>query len=415
MKYFYFIILIFLLSCSQTDRSGRIKITFWHAMGGKLGIVLDSLVNEFNNSHPSIYVDATSVGNYAAMSQKLMASVMADKPPVMSQVFESWTDQFRKANVIIPLNSFVYGRNGLSEKEISDFFPAIWEDNIWDDTLWSMPFNKSLPVFFYNLDVFDSMGITFPEYWEDFKEICSLYAYSSENKRYALGLPINTWMFETLLFQLGGEILDEEKGEVLFDREEGVRALQLMLDLISKPEVAYLSSGYEHQDEFIAGRTIIAWGSVVSYAFMLKKEPSFRIAAAALPRPRQGSEAYVISGTNVAIFSSASDRQQEAAWEFIKWFNSPEVQAQWSLNTGYIPTRRSSVSKPSLMNHLITIPGMLDIYLKLDLAVSEPKIGAWFAGRIFLAEALEYSMRGVIPPSESLKKAADKLRHELQL
>ncbi|KQC13473.1 MAG: hypothetical protein APR63_08540 [Desulfuromonas sp. SDB] len=406
--------LVFIFSCTS-PHEGKVKITFWHAMGGSLGTTLDSLVEEFNRTHPDIYIQATSVGNYGAMSQKLMASVMAQKPPVISQVFESWTDQFRRAGVIVPLNKYVHSSQGFSPEEIEDFFPAIWDDNMWDDTLWSLPFNKSLPVMFYNLDAFDSLGYEFPVYWEDFLVICSTYAYADPEKfRYVMGLPINTWMFETMLIQLNGQIIDPRSNQVEFDREPGINALNMLIDLIEGNPVAYLSTGYEHQDEFIAGRAIMAWGSVVSYSFMRKKEPTFNIAVAPLPYPREGRPAFVISGTNVAIFSHSTPEQQAAAWEFIKWFNSPQVQAQWSVNTGYIPTRRSSLQDSALRAHLELIPGMLNIYLNLDQAVSEPKIGAWFAGRIFLSEALEYTLRGVLTPQESLFRAAQKLRHEMR-
>lgn len=409
-KYLLLIIIIVLSNCSSVNNKDKVTVTFWHAMGGKLGSVLDSLVDEFNATHTGIYIDATAVGHYGALAQKLMASVMAKKPPVLAQVFGSWTDQFREAEVIVPLNKFAFSEDGYNEEEIEDFYKTIWQNNLWQDTLWSMPFNKSLPVIFYNLDYFDSIGEIFPETWEEFVEVC--IKFKEKNNNYAFGLPINTWMFETILFQLGGELLDEEKRKVSFDDDKGILALKILIELIDE-NVCYLSSGYEHQDEFIANRTLLAWGSVVSYSFMIMKNPEFKIAVAPLPHKECGKGAFVISGTNVTIFSQATIEQRRAAWEFIKWFNSPEVQAVWSLKTGYIPTRRSSLSNIDLKKHLESIPGMLEIYEKLDYAVSEPRMSEWFAGRIFLAEALEYSLREVATPEISLKRAAVKLQHEL--
>lgn len=381
-------------------------------MGGKLGTTLDSLVEEFNSQHAEIRIVATSVGNYGALAQKLMASVMAGKPPVIAQSYESWTDQFREAGAIVPLNSFVNSDAGYTEVEINDYFTPIWNNNIWGDTIWSMPFNKSLGVVFYNYDYFDSLGTGFPSTWENMLGACSVYS-SPENELYAFAMPSNTWFFETALFQRGGALLEETNGEVFFDDSLAVSLLEELKKLTDEERICYLGSGYQSQDEFVTGRTIISWGSVVSYSYMMKKNPSFRIGVSTLPPPTGGKDVSVIAGTNIIIFSKSSPEQQVAAWEFIKWFNSPEVQAVWAINTGYIPTRRSSLRIEEMVNYLSEIPGSDEVYRKIDWAVSEPKIGAWFSGRIYLSQAIEYTLRGVMPADQSLKMASEKLRHDI--
>jgi len=68
---------------------GDVRVVFWHAMGGPLGDVLeDTLIAEFNETHPGIEVVPVTMGNYRALSQKIMASVMAGEPPSMAQAYE---------------------------------------------------------------------------------------------------------------------------------------------------------------------------------------------------------------------------------------------------------------------------------------------------------------------------------------
>jgi len=58
-----------------------VEVIFWHAMGGPLGDMLeDTLIAEFNLLHPDIRVVPVNMGNYNALSQKIMASVMAGSP-----------------------------------------------------------------------------------------------------------------------------------------------------------------------------------------------------------------------------------------------------------------------------------------------------------------------------------------------
>ncbi|MBN1619441.1 ABC transporter substrate-binding protein [candidate division WOR-3 bacterium] len=410
-KRFFALFSLAVLSCSNGQR-GKVTVTFWHAMGGRLGTVLDSLVEDFNGKHTEIRIISSSVGNYGALAQKLMASVMAGKPPVMAQSYESWTDQFRRAGAIVPLNAFVESDAGYSKDEIEDFFRPVWENNYWGDTIWSMPFNKSLGVLFYNADFFDSAGISFPSTWEEMVRLCSLFP-PEKNDYYAFALPSNTWFFETALFQRKGRLLDDATGEVYFDDSISAQLLTELVFLL-KSGNCRLGTGYDGQDEFVSGNILISWGSVVSYSFMAKKNPSFRIGIATLPAPLWGEDVSVISGTNIVIFSKSSPEQQVAAWEFIKWFNSPEVQAAWSASTGYVPTRKSSLDARIMKSYMSGIRGLEEVYLKMSDALTEPKTGAWFAGRIYLSRSIEYALREVVSPEKSLRIGADKLRRDLR-
>ena len=48
-----------------------------------------------------------------------------------------------------------------------------------------------------------------------------------------------------------------------------------------------------------------------------------------------------IYGGDIMI-TKTTPEQQLAAWIFIKWFTSPEIQAQWDIISGYFPTRAST-------------------------------------------------------------------------
>ena len=61
--------LVFLATCGGGEEdSGVVKVTFWHGMGGPLGKVLTSLIDEFNETHPDIEIESVSMGRYTALS-----------------------------------------------------------------------------------------------------------------------------------------------------------------------------------------------------------------------------------------------------------------------------------------------------------------------------------------------------------
>jgi hypothetical protein len=102
-------LMIVCLSCTgvpSRSEDGQVEVVFWHAMGGPLGDMLeDTLIAEFNIQHPHIRVVPVNMGNYRALSQKIMASVMAGSPPGVAQAYETWTAQLIRGGVIVPLDS----------------------------------------------------------------------------------------------------------------------------------------------------------------------------------------------------------------------------------------------------------------------------------------------------------------------
>ncbi len=156
-----FLLLIIVISgCGKKKQtSEKLTIEFWHAMGGPLGDALDIMIKEFNQSHPDIRVKAISMGRYEALSQKLMAAIVSNTQPDLAQAHENWTAKLIEGDAIVPIEKFIKGENGLSKKELDDFFPVFIKSSTFDDTIWAFPFNKSVRVMYYNKDMFYKNGI----------------------------------------------------------------------------------------------------------------------------------------------------------------------------------------------------------------------------------------------------------------
>jgi hypothetical protein len=64
----------------------RVKVTFWHAMGGVAGEAVDRLVQRFNSSQDRVEVEAVYQGSYDDALQKLRAA--GPEGPTIMQVYE---------------------------------------------------------------------------------------------------------------------------------------------------------------------------------------------------------------------------------------------------------------------------------------------------------------------------------------
>jgi len=407
-----------LAACSPHPSDGKaVRVTFWHAMGGPLGRVLESLVKEFNATHPDIEVVSVSMGTYNALSQKIMAAVAAGKPPVIAQAYENWTVELIISKSIVPVQKFIDGPTGLTPESFADILPVFVENNKWDNVIWSFPFNKSVRALYYNKSLFAESGLDPdrpPATWDDYLN----YARKITRDVNGDGRPdiwgtagqINAWTFGNLLLENGGRFLDPKTDLVAFNGPEGIGALKFMKKLLAD-SVGFIASGFEYQNDFLAGKVGMIEGSTVSVAFMAGK---YNFPLGIAPVPAGKVKGMTIAGTNVVIFAKAKPAEQEAAWQFIKWFTDTEQTAKWAAGTYYVPVRRSAFETDILKQRFDQYPGLRETFGQLDYASFEPKIAGWYAGRRYLDErGIEVVLKGNGDVATALDKAAARANAEI--
>ncbi|HDR00357.1 MAG TPA: ABC transporter substrate-binding protein [candidate division WOR-3 bacterium] len=405
---------LFLIACpggdGSTGRDGRVRVVFWHAMGGPLGDALNAMIAEFEQEHPAIVIEPVSMGGYSSLSQKLMGAVQVNAPPNIAQMYESWTTQFHQLNRLIPLDSLVRGAEGLTADQLDDFYPAFIEGNSWDGELVTLPFNKSVPVFFYNIELLRKAGYDeFPGTWSGFR---TMVRKLTDRGRGIWGteMGVNQWMFGCMLRQLGGDFLDADDRPA-FNSEAGVRAAQFQYDILARDSSAVFGVGYDPQNDFLTGGIACIWGTSVSWTFM-KDQMTFPVGVAPIPQWDDRQE--VISfGTNIGLFRTGTEAQVAASWEFVKWFTTPERQAQWAVLTSYVPARRSALDDPRYRRMMDEVPGLRAALDQLEHMSFEPKTEEWFNGRRLLGEALEKIMRGQAGVRTALDEAATLVAREM--
>ena len=230
--------------------------------------------------------------------------------------------------------------------------------------------------------------------------------------RYGTTIKINAWQFENLLLQAGGEIMDVESSKPLFNSPAGVEALKYLTGILNEDKTAYLSPGYDGQNDFLASKVVFYEDSSVSIAYMRNIGIDFNLGISSVPIKETSRN--LISGTNVAIFKSEDKRVELAAWEFVKWFTSAEITAKWSEYTYYMPVRRSAFQQPNIKKRLLTNPEIKSVYDQLEYATYEPQISEWFETRKYLEDqVIEKVLRGTSTPKAAHDKAAKKLTEML--
>lgn len=384
--------------------NGKRKIVFWHAMPGILGDTLTKLLNEYNASQSEFHIHQEFMGRYDILEQKIIASVMAGKTPDIAQMYEGVTmlltrDEGEESLQI--LNTYLKDWEGFN-----DLFEVLQRNSTYEDgKVYSLPFNKSFPVLMYNKEILKLVGWDQPpKTWKELarmaSEVHSRVVFDKKSNQPVLksslsddrepvggyAFSIDPWLFEIMLLQNGGAMTTEDESKVLFDSEDSVDSLMWFVNSISQGW-GYRTEGYDHQNDFGAQKVAFIITSSVSQKFMANKL-RFDYGVQAVPGGDKKNVS-IVSGTNICMFSGIGDHRSRGAWDFIKWFNSPEITARWAMNTFYVPTRKAALELPEMKKYLKEVPGGLAGVEQLKIGDMEPRSSAWYRCRIMLRSAME--------------------------
>ena len=366
-----FLPLFFLISCKRADTDYQ----FWHAMGGPLGDALRVIVSKTN-------IKEVNLGSYSTLSQRLVSFALFGHFPLIAQTFPSWTVEFYKKDLIVPAEEI------LPENLLSKIHPKLLEEVKLDGKIFSIPFNKSVPVIFYNADLMEKLNLKVPKTWEELKEVCV----SAKKKGiWGFAFPKDPWIFYAIFKQKGGRDID-------FNSKEGIESLKFLRDLVLKDSCAYVVSGYSHQDDFANQKVLMIWATSASYVFM-KPKVEFRMGVSPIPVDRYDS--VVISGTNITVFRGHSKEEYREVIRLFEVFLNDSVQRFWSSSTAYLPITDPELGPEDLK----------EAFRQVDRATYEPRSEVWMrARRYFSTEVMEPVLFGVLDVETALIRFEKLLR-----
>jgi sn-glycerol 3-phosphate transport system substrate-binding protein len=332
--------------------SAPVKLTFWYALSGNTGKVLEAMVKKWNDTHANIPVTVIFQGTYADIADKLTAAVTAKTLPDVAQMGGAPT--MADSGVVVNVQDLV------SKADMDDLYPGFWDYNKYNGKIISMPFNNSIPVLYYNKDLFTAAGLDPnkpPATWDDLvKDAQALTKDTNgDGKIEQWGLNTNTdthWYLDAMIMQNGGKILSDDGQKVVYNSPEGIEALQLWYDLVNKYKVMPSNQHAQAQADFTSGKLGMMMRSSATLG-TITTDAKFAVGLAPLPCKKICSEP--LGGASILIFKTTPEKQQ-AAWQFTQWMTNGDNTVSLFVQTGYVPLRKSVATNPALLDFVKTSP-----------------------------------------------------------
>ena len=119
-------------------------------------------------------------------------------------------------------------------------------------------------------------------------------------------------------------------------------------------------------------------------------------------------------GANFYPFKGSDPAKREATLRFIKFMTSPELQAQWSVDSGYVAARRSSWNLPLMRDYVRQWPQALTAREQLAYAKAELPVYNLQQVKDIIAEAEQAVVLGRKEVREATREAQRRVDEALK-
>lgn len=331
---------------SLRDAKGRVRVRFWHSLGGRNREVLLEIVRRFHAAQDEVVVEPVYQGDYFESLAKLRTAVAAKAAPALSHVVAEVVPYLARASALEALD----GYPGTTEKELG-LVPALAQSGAFrargaPPRLYGIPLNRSTPLAYANGEIFAKAGIRVPRTWAELAWTAKALTLPG-GARWGHEVPISWWFWVALVGQAGGTVFAED-GTPTLGGEAGARALRFWQDLVHRHAAMRPPPGRDYDawnvtnQDFLSGKAAYVWTST---AYLRYLEDSARFPVIAAPLPRDLRASVPTGGTFFVLVRHAPEAEKEGAARFLRFFCAIEQATLLATRTGYLPITEGAVSR----------------------------------------------------------------------
>ncbi|MBI5929353.1 MAG: extracellular solute-binding protein [Chloroflexi bacterium] len=320
-------------------------LIFWHPHTGEREKALNELVARFNAENEwKITVEARNLQNPGLLYDQLVLQLTsAPENRTLPNVFVAApyeTASLALGGPLLDLSAFIEdGEWGWPDRE--DFVPSSAElgHDPFTDAQWGWPERLYAETLYVNMTALKKLGFTSPPITlAELSDMACQFFDQNNTPAFLLETRAGVWAG----LAAGGIFENDPTPTYTLNTASMTNAVQTMNDRLGEGCITRQTTAFAAQEEFSAGHTLFYFGStsalpIVREAILANPDTAFDWQIAPLP----GSPIPYLAGPTMSIFSHTPEADL-AAWLFVRWWLSPEINAEWNRITGSLPIRESS-------------------------------------------------------------------------
>ena len=321
---------------TQLSDTGEKSINTWVALGRDQATVVKDLVdNDFNQNNSGINVSINLV-----QGGILEATLAGKGPDVALFLGGDFPIQCAARDLLVDVSKF---------NDYEDIVNSRFTDNIttlykYRDGVYGLPVSQSFPMMFYRTDILEELGVKeIPETWEELIHIIPVLQRSyltvgllSPASNLSSSIFESGDTFSMLVLQTGNNMYNEELTQTTYDKKIVVDAFKQWTDFYT---IYDFEQTYDAFSRFRTGEMPIIIQNYTFFNQLTVSAPEikglwdFTLVPGTPVLDENGNKTGEINhaansgSAGAVIFTKCAD--VNAAWEFIKWFTSDEIQVQY--------------------------------------------------------------------------------------
>lgn len=297
------------------------------ASGRDQAQTLKRLIDETFQPTTGIPVNLSLVSTQDATADALMLSIMGGKgPDVALFVPEAMPVSLAMRGALTDVSTLsgyeeIYGR----------MRESAWIPYRYNGGVYAVPETQTFQMLFYRKDIFEEMGLTPPDTWDDFYTVVSRLEKKNmqvgvPELRMQAGVPESATTFEMLLLQNGGTLYTDDLSRTALDTQAALNAFQSWTDLYLQYS---LPLSFDFFNRFRTGEMPMGIASYTMYSQLAVAAPEIRNLWGMLPIPGVERDGAIVRSQScigtASVLLASSDRQADG-WRFLDWWTSAETQ-----------------------------------------------------------------------------------------
>jgi len=283
------------------------------------------IVDAFEAKNPTIKVKVT-VADWTTYWDKLQTSLAGGNAPDVFLMDGPLYPDYQTRDQLLDLTPLI-ARDGFDTTTLADL--AVQDFTAPDGHMYGLPRDLNAIALFYNKTMFDAAGIAYPDGTWDWAKLAD----TAKKLTKTSGATTSQWGFYTetsdmenywssLVWQAGGDILSADKKTAVIDSDQAAAGIQFLQDLIYKDKVMQQPTPGGTGDAFENGQA--AMEADGSWLVPTHQAAGINFGVAPLPKGPAG-QATSVNPSGVVV--SKGTKFADAAWEFVKCYTGPDLQA----------------------------------------------------------------------------------------
>ena len=305
-------------------------IEVWITTGRDQSTVLKTMVDDTFTAKTGIKVNIKLV-----LQDAILPAVVAGNGPDVVLNLSGWfAVNYAMRNAVEDLTQF----EDFNEV-VKPFTASILEPLTYNDSkhkgIYGLPETQNFSLLFYRTDIMEELGLPIPQTWDEL--IAELPTIQGNSLEVGINFPdirvVDNSVLNSMIYQNGGYIYDEEAKHTLVDSEAGVAGFKLYTSLYNDYGLPVV---FDFVSRFRSGQMPLGIQAYSAYNTLMVSAPEIRGLWDFTLFPGTLREDGTIDHTAqtdglccMMISQDNNEKTKQSAWEFMKWWVSAEAQARF--------------------------------------------------------------------------------------